>query len=79
MSCILCHRGVQLILANSWARPAFLVVGKGGGGMFFFISSVSSLSFLFAFFPVPLSSLLLSLLPLFSLSLRDDTKMTHKG
>ena len=29
MSCILCHRGVQLILAYSWARPAILVAGKG--------------------------------------------------
>ena len=28
------HRGVQLILAFSWARPAILVAGKGGGGMF---------------------------------------------
>ena len=27
VSCILCHRGVQLILAYSWARPAILVAG----------------------------------------------------
>ena len=40
-----------------------------------FISSVSSLSFLFLFLPCPsLSSLLLSLLSLFSFSLGDDTK-----
>ena len=40
-----------------------------------FISSVSSLSFLFLFLPCPsLSFLLLSLLSLFSLSLGDDTK-----
>ena len=52
VSCILCHRGVQLILAYSWARPAVLVVGKGRWGMFF-ISSVSSLSFLFLFLPCP--------------------------
>ena len=72
--CILHHRGVQLILTYSWARPAVLVVGKGRGGMFF-ISSVSSLSFLFLFLPCPsLSSPLLSLLSLFSLSLGDDTK-----
>ena len=32
--CILHHRGVQLILAYSWARPASLVVGKGREGMF---------------------------------------------
>ena len=36
VSCILCHRGVQLILAYSWSRPA-IVVGKGGGGMFLFL------------------------------------------
>ena len=29
VSCILHHRGVQLILAYSWARPAILVAGKG--------------------------------------------------
>ena len=69
---ILCHRGVQLILAYSWARPAILVAGKGREA---FISSVSSLSFLFLFLPCPsLSSLLLSLPSLFSLSLGDDTK-----
>ena len=72
--CILHHWGVQLILAYSWARPAILVVGKGRGGNVF-ISSVSSLSFLFLFLPCPsLSSPLLSLLSLFSLSLGDDTK-----
>ena len=32
--CILCHWGVQLILAYGWARPAILVAGKGRGGMF---------------------------------------------
>ena len=40
-----------------------------------FVSSVSSLSFIFLFLPYPpLSSPLLSLLSLFSLSLGDDTK-----
>ena len=29
VSCILRHRGVQLKLAYSWARPAILVAGKG--------------------------------------------------
>ena len=73
VSCISRHRGVHLILAYSWARPAILVAGKGRGGNVF-ISSVSSLSLLF-FIPCPsLSSLLLSLLSLFSLSLEDDTK-----
>ena len=50
---ILHHRGIQLILASSWARPAKLVKGKGRGGMFLF------LLFLHFHF-VPLSSLSLS-------------------
>ena len=72
MSCILRHWGVQLILAYSWARPGVLAAGKDRvGGVF--ISSVPSLSF--SFLPSPsLPSPLLSLLPLFSLSLGDDTK-----
>ena len=37
MSCILRHRGIQLILADSWARPAILEAGKGRGGMFLFL------------------------------------------
>ena len=37
VSCILRHRGVQLILAYSWARPAILVAGKGGWGIFLFL------------------------------------------
>ena len=37
VSCILRHRGVQLRLAYSLARPAILVAGKGGGGMFLFL------------------------------------------
>ena len=70
VSCILRHRGVQLILANSLARPAILVAGKGRGG-----GDVLFLLFLFLFLPYPsLSSPLLSLLSLFSLSLGDDTK-----
>ena len=31
VSCSLRYRGVQLILAYSWARPAILVAGKGRG------------------------------------------------
>ena len=88
--CVFCiTRGVQLILAYSWARPAVLAVGKGREGKFYFFffftfipvphSSLtlffSSLSFLFLFLPCPsLSSPLLSLLSLFSLSLGNDTK-----
>ena len=52
VSCILHHRGIQLLLAYSWARPAILVAGKSRGGMFLFL--------LFLHFPVPLSSLSLS-------------------
>ena len=37
VSCIFRHRGVQLILAFSLARPAILVAGKGRGGMFLFL------------------------------------------
>ena len=55
-------------------KACYPVVGKGRGGNVF-ISSVSSLSFLYLFLPCPsLSSPLLSLLSLFSLSLGDDTK-----
>ena len=71
--CILHHRGVQLILAYSWARPAILVVGKGRGGMFLFLLLLHFHS-CSSFFPVPLFHLLYSLLSLFSLSLGDDTK-----
>ena len=51
--CILHHRGVQLILAYSWARPAILVVGKGRGGMFLFLLFLHFHS-CSSFFPVPL-------------------------
>ena len=71
--CILRHRGVQLILAYSWARPAVLAAGKGRGGMFLFLLFLHFHSF--SFLPCPfLSSPLLSLLSLFSLSMGDDTK-----
>ena len=62
VSCILTHRGVQLILAYSWARPAIRVAGKGRGECVFF--------FFFGFFPfilVPLSFLSLSFIS-FSIS-----------
>ena len=73
VSCILRHRGVQLRLAYSWARPAILAAGKGRGGMFLFLlflyfQSFSSISH------VPLFHLLYYLLSLFSLSLGDNTK-----
>ena len=53
--CVLGHRGVHLILAYSWARPAMFVAGKGRGEMFLFLLFL--LSFIF-FLPCPsLSSL----------------------
>ena len=70
---LLHQRGIQLILAYSWTRPAILVAGKGRGGMFLFLLFLHFHS-CSSFFPVPLSSLLLCLLSLFSLSLGDDTK-----
>ena len=71
VSCVLHHWGVKLILAYNWARPTVLAADKGRGGNAF-ISSVSSLSFIFLFL---LYSFLSSpLLSLFSLSLGDDTK-----
>ena len=74
VSCISRHWGVQLISAYSWARPAILVAGKGRGGMFLFLLFLHFHS-CSSFFPSLLfSSLLLSLLSLFSLSLGDDTK-----
>ena len=73
VSCILRHQGVQLILAYSWARPAILVAGKGRWGIFLFFLFLHFHSC--SFLPCPsLSSLLLSLLSLFSLSLGEDTK-----
>ena len=74
--CVLCHRGVQLILAYSWARPAILVVGKGRGGMFLFLLFLPFHS-CSSFFPVPLFHLFYYMYLFylfFSLSLGDDTK-----
>ena len=78
VSCILCHRGVQLILTYSWARPAILVAGKGGGGMFLFLlflyfHSCSS------FFPVPLFHLFYYLFYLFSSFLWEMTQNDPQG
>ena len=78
VACILRHRGVQLILAYSWARPAVLVASKGRGGMFLFF-------YFFTFIPVPLSSLSLSFISstISSISFLPFSgkrlKLTHKG
>ena len=53
VSCILRHKGVQLILTYSWARPAILIAGKGRGECLYCFC-------FFTFIPVPLSSLSLS-------------------
>ena len=73
----LCHWGVQLILAYSWARPTILVAVKGRGGMFLFLLFLHFHSY-FSFFTFSLSSPLLFLLSLFSLSLGDSTKWPTK-
>ena len=73
VSCIFCHRGVQLILAYSWARPAILVAGKGREVMFLFLLFLHFHS-CSSFFPVPHFHLFCYLFCLFSLSLGDDTK-----
>ena len=78
VSFILRHRGAQLILAYSWARPAILVAGKGRWGCFYFFC-------FFTFIPVPLSSLSLSFISstissIFFLPFSGRRhKMTHKG
>ena len=78
VSCILRHRGVQLILAYNWARPVTLVAGKGRGGMLYFFC-------FFTFILVRLSYLSLSFISstISSISFlpfsRRRHKMTHKG
>ena len=67
VSCILRHRGFQLILAYSWARLAILAACKGREKYF-----ISLLSFIFLFLSCHFISS--SLLSLFFLSLGGDTK-----
>ena len=76
VSCILCHWGVQLILAYNWARPAILVAGKGREVMFLFLLFLHFHS-CYSFFPVPLFHLLCYLFCCFFSGRRH--KMTHKG
>ena len=78
VSCILCHRGVQLILAYSWARPAILVVGKGRGGMFLFLLFLPFHS-CSSFFPVPLFHLFYYPFFLFSPFLWETTQNDAQG
>ena len=78
VSCILCHRGVQLILAYSWARPAILVAGKGREVMFLFLLFLHFHS-CSSFFPVPLFHLFCYLFRLFSPFLWETTQNDPQG
>ena len=77
-SCILRHRGVQLKLAYSWARPAILVAGKGRGGMFLFLLFLHFHSCSY-FFPNRLFHLLYYLFYLFSPFLWETTQNDPQG
>ena len=78
VSCILRHRGVQLKLAYSWARPAILVAGKGRGGMFLFLLFLHFHS-CSCFFPNRLFHLLYCLFYLFSPFLWETTQNDPQG
>ena len=72
------HRGVQLILTYSWARPAILVAGKGRGEYFLFLlflyfHSCSFFSLFLSFISSTISSI--SFLPFSG----RRHKMTHLG
>ena len=78
VSCTSRHRGVQLILAYSWARPAIVVAGKGRRGVFLFLlflhfHSCSSFFPVLSFISSATSSI--SFLPFSG----RRHKMTHKG
>ena len=74
VSCTSGHRGVQLILAYSWARPVILVAGKGRRGMFLFLLFLHFHS-CSSFFPVLSFISSISFLPVSG----RRHKMTHKG
>ena len=78
VSCILRHRGAQLKLAYSWARPAILVAGKGRGGMFLFLLFLHFHSCSY-FFPNRLFHLLYYLFYLFSPFLWETTQNDPQG
>ena len=73
VSCIVRHRGVQLVLAYSWTSPAILVAGKGREGMVLFLQFLHFHS-RSSFSHVPHFYLFYHLFYLFSVSLGDDTK-----
>ena len=78
VSCILCHRGVQLILSYSWARPAIFVAGKGREVVFLFLLFLHFHS-CSSFFPVPLFHLFCYLFCLFSPFLWETTQNDPYG
>ena len=72
------HRGVQLILAYSLARPAILVAARGRRGLFLFLLFLHFYSCSF-FFPVPLFHLFYCLFYLFSPVLWETTQNDPQG
>ena len=76
--CSLRHRGVQLILAYSWTRPAIFVAVKGRRGMFLFLLFLHFHS-RSSFFPLPLFQLLYYLFYLFSPFLWETTQNDPQG
>ena len=77
-SCILRYRGVQLILAYSWARPAILVAGKGRGWMFLYLLFLHFHS-CSSSFSIPLFHLFYYLFYLFSPFLWETTQNDPQG
>ena len=74
VSCILRHRGIQLILAYSWARLAIFVAGKGWWECFFFFCFFPFCHSCSSFFPVLLFHLLYYFFYLFSPFLWETTQ-----
>ena len=78
VSCILRHRGVQLILAYNWARPVTLVAGKGRGGMFYFFCFFTFILVRLSYLSLSFISSTISSISFLPFSGRRH-KMTHKG
>ena len=76
VSCTLRHRGAQLILAYSWARPAVLAAGKGRGEMFFCF--ITFFHFLLSPLAISFISSTISSISILPFSGRRH-KMTHKS
>ena len=78
VSCILRHRGVQLILAYSWDRTAVLSAGKGSGGCYYFFCFFTFIYFLFSLLFLSFISSTIPYITFLPFSGRRH-KMTHKG